>query len=88
LIKYLILDKLNLEFDMINNNFETLLALFGNTIFIKDTSFKSTIPSCDSYHSLKDTFKMSKKIISTCIPEIFEALLNTLKYTNNLKKVK
>lgn len=78
-------------FRMTNTDFETLLTLIGPTISKKDTKFRRAIPATerlavtlrffatgDSYHSLSYTFKISKQIISTCVPKVCEALLCAL----------
>ncbi|KAJ4446436.1 hypothetical protein ANN_13132 [Periplaneta americana] len=72
-------------------DFETLLSMIGPKISKCDTSYRKAIPANerlavtlrflatgDSYHFLMYTFKISKQVISTIIPEVCDRLIEAL----------
>lgn len=72
-------------------DFEKLTCLIGPVISKKDTNYRKAIPvkerlaitlrflaTGDSYTSLMYTFKVSKQVISTIVPEVCEALIKAL----------
>lgn len=76
---------------MTSSDFETLLSLIGPRITKMDTTFRKVISvnerlavtlrflaTGDSYHSLMYMLKISKQVISAIVPDVCDALINTL----------
>lgn len=76
---------------MSSANFEFLINLVGHKICKQDTNFRDSIPvkerlaitlrflaTGDSFHSLMYLFKVSKQVISNIVPEVCDALVESL----------
>ncbi|CAG9839149.1 unnamed protein product [Diabrotica balteata] len=86
-------------FRMSESEFEYLLQKIGPKICKQNTNCRHAIPtkerlavtlrflcSRDSYHSLMYLFKISKQAISQIIPEVCDALIDTLQYYIKMPK--